>query len=347
MWRAGPGLIVSLDPTHLPERAADTITSLFLPRSKAIYDSPEMKQLVEDFNSLPAPKSREDDLRSSYFWTLQYPFSHYTTEPDNIEDMEFVLSSMAMLHPVVVPCKRSLLQLEDVSLSPYIIGLFCQAFVGEKGKKLLEWDMANLEQRSPEEVLDLEHAVKHGKTSAANDKAVSKAIQSTLPAGYIPNPMHAFMHKREGVSASDLPIKQVVRPTSIVCRDMRLIHALMFQTALVGIDIEMSPTDMSDYSAFYVPGRTAAGEAVKRRDAAFCVAVGCTALSDTLKRCSACRITSYCSAEHQKQDWPRHKSRCRDTQKLFKEQQQQGSSGAQVDFGDKLSVVYTSGRERK
>jgi hypothetical protein len=306
-----------------------------------------MKQLVQDFNSLTAPKSREDDLRSSYFWTLQYPFSHYTTEPDNIEDMEFVLSSMSMLHPVVVPCKRSLLQLEDVSLSPYIIGLFCQAFVGEKGKKLLEWDMGNLEQRSPEKVFDLKHAVKHGKTSAADNKAVSEAIQSTLPAGYLPQGMHTFMHKREGVPACDLPIKQVIRPTSIVCRDMRLIHALIFQTALVGIDIEVLPTDMSDYSAFYVPGTSAMGGVVKRKDAAFCVAVGCTALSDTLKRCSACRITSYCSLEHHKQDWPRHKNRCKDTQKVFKEQQQQGSHGFEVDLGDKLSVVYTSGRERK
>lgn len=31
---------------------------------------------------------------------------------------------------------------------------------------------------------------------------------------------------------------------------------------------------------------------------------------EPLKRCSRCKISSYCCVEHQKQDWPKHKLIC-------------------------------------
>ncbi|KAI0367439.1 hypothetical protein BV20DRAFT_1037768 [Pilatotrama ljubarskyi] len=36
-----------------------------------------------------------------------------------------------------------------------------------------------------------------------------------------------------------------------------------------------------------------------------------TAGKDALKRCSACKLTRYCSTECQRKDWPRHKVACR------------------------------------
>ena len=103
-----------------------------------------MKKLVEEFRQLPYPMTVDDGKRITYSWTLQYPHAHYTTDLSNTEDMEFVLGSDAMLHPIPIPCKRSILQLADIGTSPYAIGLFCQAFVGEQAKRLLELDRASL-----------------------------------------------------------------------------------------------------------------------------------------------------------------------------------------------------------
>ena len=54
----------------------------------------------------------------------------------------------------------------------------------------------------------------------------------------------------------------------------------------------------------------------KKKVCAFCNAV--EKLPQKLKHCSRCKITFYCSLEHQQMDWNIHKTKCKEIRKKWK-----------------------------
>lgn len=251
-----------------------------------------MAKLVEDFQRLPDPVSQRDVVRSTYSWTLQYAKSHSGTDPSNSDDTEFVLGSEAMLQPITIPCKKSFLQLEAIGTSPYMIGLFCQAFVGEQGKRLLDLDRGNQGQ-----------SVTSGGVVPSLD--CRRSAHDSVPTGV---PTDDF---------ADLPIKRVTRPVLLVCRDASLQNAMMSQAMLLGLGISVTfPDDSSD--PLYTPLRNAAGQSDARTDAKICGGKDCKALSPDLSVCTGCRLAFYCSVAHQKEDWVLHGPLCKQAKRWRK-----------------------------
>lgn len=252
-------------------------------------DFPQLRlpELIQAFENLPhAPNAKE---RSASVWTLhlQYPYSHYIT--GDVDELELTFERQGMLRPATVPIKRSLLQKGNEF--PYLFSVVLDAFTA-RSENLLQWDISDYEELGGAAAEGTAGEMGRSKGAITYPLAGTAGIKATPNIG---------LHGRKATPTK----RKLFQPTQISIRDSRLYEILVlgFSALMHHCNIYIhiysgTGTDFTDPSG------------KDRRDVTMCALHTCSALSTTHARCARCRLGYYCSSEHQREDWAKHKQTC-------------------------------------